>query len=91
MTASESVGCGCIASMTSWAVVSSARAVTTSAIISVASWPMMWAPRTSPYLASTTTFTKPVWSPMAAALPDAAKGNLPTSTSKPASLAFASV
>ena len=33
----------------SCAVVSSARAVTTSAIISVASWPMMWAPSTSPY------------------------------------------
>ena len=53
--------------------------------------PIMCAPSNSPVLASNTVFTKPSTSPSAIALPLPMKGNLPTLTSWPASLALASV
>jgi hypothetical protein len=51
----------------------------------------MWHPSNSPYFASKTTLTNPPVSPIAAAFPEAEKGNLPTFNSKPASLAASSV
>ncbi|MNL63316.1 hypothetical protein D3C87_1874450 [compost metagenome] len=75
----------------SWAVVSRVMPRPTSERSSVTSGPTMWAPSTSPYLASTTTLTKPSASPSACALPLGAKGNLPIFTSKPRFLASASV
>src|SRR5690606_21161672 len=89
--ASLMVGCGCTALIISCPVDSNLRATTTSAIISVTLVPIIWAPRNSPYLASKITFTKPSFAPAALALPDAEKGNLPTLTSYPASLAAFSV
>lgn len=60
-------------------------------MISVTLYPIMWVPSHSPYFASKTTFTNPSVAPAALAFPDALKGNLPTLTSYPASLAVASV
>ena len=51
----------------------------------------MCTPRISPVALSATTFTKPSVSPSATALPLAVNGNLPTITSRPFSLALASL
>jgi hypothetical protein len=59
-----------------------------SEIIVLASGPTMWTPSSCFVFLSATTFTKPSVSLIAMALPSAAKGNLPTTTSMP--LAFAS-
>ena len=77
--------------MISSTVASSVRPTANSWIISVASAPMMCAPRISPVFLSAITLTKPSVSAIATALPLAVNGNLPTATSRPPSLALASV
>src|SRR6201999_205679 len=58
-TASLTVGCGWTTRWSSCAPPSSAIVATSSAIMSQARLPTMWAPRISPYLASTTSLTMP--------------------------------
>ena len=70
---------------------SSFLAITSSAISSVACEPIRWAPRSSPYLASKTSLTKPSVSSDARARPLNWNGNLPMRTSWPASRAAFSV
>ena len=89
--ASESVGCAWMVCIISSSVASSVRPTANSWIISVASGPMMCTPSSSPVFLSATTLTKPSVSPRATALPLAVNGNLPTASSRPPSLAFASV
>ena len=77
--------------MISSTVASSVRPTANSWIISVASGPMMCAPRISPVFLSAITLTKPSVSPSATALPLAVNGNLPMATSRPPSFALPSV
>src|SRR5271157_4895666 len=81
MIDSENVGCGCMMWWISSSVASSFLAITSSLIISVAMAPIRWAPRSSPYLASKTSLTKPSVSPAAKARPLNWNGNLPIRTS----------
>ena len=66
---SDKVGCAWIAYAKSSIVVSSCFAITSSAINSVASLPIIWAPNNSPYCLSKINFTKPSIFPNASALP----------------------
>ena len=77
--------------MSSCPVVSNLRTATSSATISVTLAPIIWPPRSSPYLASKMSFTNPSFCPEALAFPDAENGNLPTLMSYPASFAASSV
>ena len=58
---------------------------------SVTAGPIMCAPTSAPVSVCHSTFTKPVVSPAAIALPSGRHGNLPTRTGMPRSLALASV
>ena len=77
--------------MISSRVASSVRPTANSWMISVASAPTMWTPRSSPVPLSAITLMNPSVSPSATALPLAVNGNLPTTTSRPFSRARASV
>src|SRR5690606_29435699 len=85
ITASLSVGCGCIASMISASVASSLRASTSSESNSVTFSPIMCTPSSSPYFLSKISLTNPSGSPAARARPMAWPGHFAILISRPCS------
>src|SRR5690606_4403629 len=79
--ASDRVGCVWTLRASSCAVRSHFCARVSSGSSSETTWPTMWRPSSSPYLASAINLTKPLGAPMPCALPFAVNGNLATLTS----------
>ena len=76
--ASLMVGWANTVAIRSSSVASSVMAMAKPWIISVTSWPIMWAPSRAPVLPSNTVLTKPSISPAATALPFTRNGKRPT-------------